>query len=204
MLGDLTTTAPIMVVGTGRSGTSAVAGVLHFLGVDMGGPFMRAPEDNPYGTFEDREFMALNDRALHGQIQKNDWLENLSKIEKKNAGHLWGRKDPATAYFLNELAPRGYRFVWCLRNRQDTVNSYVKCYRTSHGYDENRAREIVKSRTELLAEHLPQHRTLKVKFETLIKDPESTVKLINDSLWLGATDSQLNLATQHIRRHKHG
>ena len=46
----------ILVLGTPRSGTSCVAGILHHLGVVMGEQFLEADDWNPAGYFQDVEF----------------------------------------------------------------------------------------------------------------------------------------------------
>ena len=54
----------VVVLGMHRSGTSAVAGCLHRLGVDFGPRLMPATEDNPRGYFEHVDFVNLHDRLL--------------------------------------------------------------------------------------------------------------------------------------------
>lgn len=44
----------VLVTGTGRSGTSTIAGTLHHLGIHVPGPYFGADETNPKGYFESR------------------------------------------------------------------------------------------------------------------------------------------------------
>src|SRR4051794_7946109 len=44
----------VLVTGTGRSGTSTIAGTLHHLGLSVPGPLLGANESNPRGFFESR------------------------------------------------------------------------------------------------------------------------------------------------------
>jgi hypothetical protein len=44
----------VLVTGTGRSGTSTIAGTLHHLGLSVPGPYLGANESNPKGFFESR------------------------------------------------------------------------------------------------------------------------------------------------------
>ena len=55
----------IMVLGMHRSGTSALSGVLHILGMDIGRDKMGAAEENPKGFFENNQITFLNDRVMH-------------------------------------------------------------------------------------------------------------------------------------------
>jgi hypothetical protein len=54
----------VIVTGAGRSGTSAVARVLHESGVRMGRDMAPASEANPEGFYEDLGVVALNERIL--------------------------------------------------------------------------------------------------------------------------------------------
>ena len=54
----------ILVVGTGRSGTSAMTGVLQLLGVHLGDKLKIADTNNPKGYFENTEITDLNKKLL--------------------------------------------------------------------------------------------------------------------------------------------
>ena len=54
----------LFVVGMHRSGTSAVSGALHFLGLNHGSKVMAPAPDNPKGFWENRYVVNLNDRIL--------------------------------------------------------------------------------------------------------------------------------------------
>lgn len=54
----------LFVVGMHRSGTSAVSGALHFLGMSHGSKLMAPAPDNPKGFWENRFVVNLNDRML--------------------------------------------------------------------------------------------------------------------------------------------
>ena len=54
----------VVVLGMHRSGTSAVAGCLHRLGIDFGPRLMPATPDNPRGYYEHIDLVNLHDRLL--------------------------------------------------------------------------------------------------------------------------------------------
>src|SRR5262249_1740037 len=58
------TSNAIVVLGMHRSGTSALAGMLHHLGVALGDELMPATADNPRGYWEHRDIVAINDRLM--------------------------------------------------------------------------------------------------------------------------------------------
>jgi hypothetical protein len=65
----------ILVVGTGRCGTSTVARVLHEqLGVCMGSRFREADANNPRGFYEDLDALEANQRLLAGGSLRDELL----------------------------------------------------------------------------------------------------------------------------------
>ena len=78
---------PIMVVGEGRCGTSAVAGILHHLGVFMGEDFVPPNHTNVYGHWEDIDFHDLTKNVWNewrgpGRTEKV-WIERIDKLSDK-------------------------------------------------------------------------------------------------------------------------
>jgi len=83
----------ILVLGMHRSGTSALAGSLHLMGLDFGKSIVSPSFDNPKGFFENEKIQALNDKIFDavgiswdspGFLPEN-WLKNSSikKLEKE-------------------------------------------------------------------------------------------------------------------------
>lgn len=94
-----------VVVGTGRSATSLVAKGLHDNDVSMGRRLLGASPSNPWGHFEDRQVIAINDRILeaaggcwhdpppHDAIAAVETDEPAAYVASRT-GPLWGMKDP--------------------------------------------------------------------------------------------------------------
>lgn len=68
----------LMVLGPHRSGTSALSGVLSYLGGDLPKTLMPAGEGNARGYFESRRVMTFNDRVLN--VLGSDW-NDLSPLD---------------------------------------------------------------------------------------------------------------------------
>jgi hypothetical protein len=91
----------VVVLGLHCGGTSAVAGVLHHLGVHMGDELLGPGPNNPKGHFEDLEFVRMHDRLI-GDWRRPElttsrfvWEAYEALIEKRCSTHaLWGVKDP--------------------------------------------------------------------------------------------------------------
>jgi hypothetical protein len=110
----------LVVLGMHRSGTSALAGVLSHLGVEMGSSLMPAQKSvNEKGFWEQEEIVAIHDRLLqyHGlswddprHLPQDWWLEEFSQqcleeicsilIEDMKASSLWAIKDPRMCRLL--------------------------------------------------------------------------------------------------------
>lgn len=97
----------ILVLGLHRSGTSALAGLLHHLGVFMGDNLRGASSSNPKGHFEDHKLQGVLD-SLVGYWQTPRRVETIDErqvakiqeyVDTYTAQHeLWGCKDPRLCY----------------------------------------------------------------------------------------------------------
>lgn len=124
----------IIVMGCFRSGTSAVAGALHHLGVFMGNQFDPPNNNNPKGFWEDLEFKALH--AAYEDYQSDSYdkgsdLDAIYKqlIFKREAEHaLWGVKDPLICKHLNKLVPNlvDHKLIVCRRPVEEIAASMSK------------------------------------------------------------------------------
>ena len=125
----------ILVVGTGRCGTSEVREILEDNGVDVGHRFHLPDKFNTRGYFEDRDFQDLNVMFYIIGLDKKDnpkeldmWRGRFDKLVKSKKG-LWGVKDPGIADFpklLNEYLRYKPHVIWCKRNREDTIQSFKR------------------------------------------------------------------------------
>jgi O-antigen biosynthesis protein len=138
----------LVVLGMHRSGTSALAGMLHHLGVDFGHRLMPASPDNPRGYWEHRDLVAVNDRLLAElgcrwdmvRPMPSGWLDAAaarrasqlveSMLLRDFAGaSLWGIKDPRLCRLLplwTAVLDRlgvAARFVLALRHPDEVAAS---------------------------------------------------------------------------------
>ena len=103
----------IIVLGMHRSGTSATAGALRLMGVELGGRLMPAGPDNPSGFWENLDVVDIDERLLAGLDRRWDdvrplpsgWRDSrAAKVAKRDiealvarefsAVPLWAIKDP--------------------------------------------------------------------------------------------------------------
>jgi hypothetical protein len=125
----------IIVLGCFRSGTSAVAGTLHNLGVFMGDLFDSPNQNNPKGFFEDLEF-----KKIH------NWMEDSSNIDtlltrsaddfykeliaqREHDHYIWGVKDPLLCKYLGKLTTflkADHKLIVCRRPVEEIAASMTK------------------------------------------------------------------------------
>lgn len=114
---------PVVVVGTGRCGTSTVARFLASCGVDMG--------DVDEQHCECRTIKAINQARIDTR-GIGEWANALyfQGWIRGRSGEPWGFKDPRTAEFIDEyvrLFP-GATYVWCTRKRENVIESLMRNY----------------------------------------------------------------------------
>lgn len=111
----------VAVLGCYRSGTSAIAGVLHHLGVFMGEKFDPPSANNTSGYWEDIDFKSYHTKFDAGELDDNPALMNeyvdLIKLREKEH-KLWGLKDPL-------LCTNLFRFISNLK----TDHKLIVCHR---------------------------------------------------------------------------
>lgn len=100
----------VVVLGAHRSGTSAVAGILHHLGVNMGGRLLPANEKNSKGFFEDLDISDLHHQMIGVWYNPKDaitpaLIEKYSKLIKKRSNQaIWGVKDPKLCMLMEDFS----------------------------------------------------------------------------------------------------
>lgn len=146
------THGPVLVVGTGRSGTSVVARLLQEdLGIDMGGPGNTERESNPGGDYEAQEFKRLDHQLRRGRITRTRFVGEVRRAGARRTPP-WGAKHPANAVHLDawlEAFPEAV-VVWAQRDHADTVASWRRWY----GTDPDVAWRVVRRRHRAIGEAL--------------------------------------------------
>jgi len=93
----------VLVLGTARSGTSMISGIVHHLGIDIDmNPEHNPSSQNPKGSFEDQELVRLTSAVRVGDIENHtDLPESVSRMnvylrQRNSEGKNWGFKSALT------------------------------------------------------------------------------------------------------------
>src|ERR1700722_4417867 len=146
--GDLAGSTALVVLGMHRSGTSALTGMLHHLGVPLGERLMRATPDNPRGYWENSDIVSAHERLMatlgwawddirslpvgfeRGEVAQAAAHELSTLLNQDFAGiPLWGLKDPRlcrlTPLWASLFAAEGVepRYLLALRHPLDVAAS---------------------------------------------------------------------------------
>ncbi len=182
----------LIICGSGRSGTSAVARLVHESGISVGNDLIEPDEHNAEGYFEERLVVMMND-ALLNDVGLHTWFSVASRAEILAAAHAragmmheivaaatpaW--KDPRFSWTLEawmELLPESPRVIVCLRSPDEVVASTLRYYGLA-GDEPTRAVEHGwRAEYERLLEVIDECQldAVSVDFSELNADPEAAV-----------------------------
>ena len=186
----------IVVLGLPRSGTSAVAGTLHRMGVDMGEGHLQVADDlNSRGYYEDTRWSEIA-KWLSGVTYSARFVHHCpASVLKRYAdliaqcetNDLWGFKNPRTCFVLHHIAPLldDAKLVVVRRDFEDVVGSLIrhshKAYNGAMAMNEDEARAVLRNwrwARDYQIQHwdVPLH---SVRFEDLLRYPHQTA----EQLW---------------------
>ena len=138
----------IMVLGTPHSGTSCVAGVLHRLGVNMGGGYFQpGDKNNTQGYYEDKRWQQINkdlaanyqNKLYYDVIQPEtltttdaERYETLTAVCEQQP--IWGFKNPRGCFLAQFIWPylEDVRLVVTERDPEHSARSIKEHSRVSH------------------------------------------------------------------------
>lgn len=175
-----------IVLGTHRTGTSMVAGILHHLGINMGDEMLGAHPSNPLGHFEDYPFLLHNDKVvenwraptLHYASEK-DLEIYKSMLELRNKQEFWGLKDPRLCITLK------YFYGWIedpvilCTHRDEEASARSLTHVHGMGLDKAKAIQSLyldqRNKTLKYIKDKWGYRLMNFEYETILDDPETEI-----------------------------
>jgi hypothetical protein len=189
----------IAVLGTFRSGSSALAGVLHYLGVDMGYPFyldFYEPEDLSEKLRRWWSQPWLNEATL--KEERIDGLTNWVQNRRENYSGPIGAKHPLLSlcgHDLLEAWGESTKFLWSYRPVGDSICSLQKV-----GWWRGSEKHIQTQLFFACEKFFTRQPCLRVTYSEMVDDPAVVIQSIIDYLELTPTKGQIQFAVQSIRR----
>lgn len=192
-MSDITNSSrAIFVLSLPRSGSSAVAGALHRMGVDMGqGHWQPKDASNPGGYYEDLRWQRLNkELAGSGYASRHvaklpdrhrEAYRDLFELCSRQA--LWGVKAPRMAFLFQHLWPLASSFcelrvVSVVRPKEEVIDSLQRHSEVAYGgarrMSRARAARLVANwhRAELQSQRDCPQAGHVVHYGRLVEDPE--------------------------------
>lgn len=208
----------VIVLGATRSGTSVTAGLLARLGVNMGWDLRPADIRNPWGYFEDREFLDLNRRILAEAggnsvrpPRRRDILNQRDRFEDEIADIVrrrdlssaaWGWKTTTTCLTLELFLPHltQPRAVVILRNPLAVARSQV-AFSSGQLQHLDALRLVASYITRLLEtiERNPRIPVAYLSYEELVEKPQETAERLATFLELPISADQARWAGRLVR-----
>jgi len=193
----------LLILGSHRSGTSALAGALVKLGVYFGNDLLPPQPDNQKGFFESRRIVELHDQILESLNSRWDdprplpesWLrlpitknyqDSLVKILQDEflTQSLWAVKDPRLCRLLplwqvalDELGIQGYSII-TLRHPDEVIQSLQK----RDNFSGDHCRLLWFRYFSEALEHSSSMQRAFVEYNQLLLDPHSTLQLLAEQL----------------------
>jgi hypothetical protein len=183
----------IIVTGCGRSGTSAVAGMLHRSGIAVGHDLIPADDNNADGYFEERAVVQANDAIISATplVDRfaNPAREEILAAAAPHAGAMRGLveyatpawKDPRFCWTLEAWLPalcHAPRVIICLRSPAEVVASTMRYYGMTTDDDARSVVHTWRTENERLAEIVESHAlvTTVVEFDRLIGQTDAVAR----------------------------
>ena len=181
------------IISTPRSGSSALSGVVHTLGISMGDRLLPPMEQNPKGFYEDMEFLEHH-ANMYGNIPYlMDGLEPgapsspnpvyASLIRRRCIKPKWGLKDPRMVFLVQEFKQYLMNCKLKIISTSRPINLSAKSMSKVIKVDYRRATEIIgryeAARLDTLAWAAEVGiESLVVPYNDLIDNTKDTVKVI--------------------------
>lgn len=201
----------VLVLGTPRSGTSAVAGVLSKLGIDMGVDYLTAFDMNPKGFFQCLRFEELFDGQEHymPRVDLNadpEFAGRLAKVisAKCASGRDWGLKSGRLAFVLPTVLAACVHPVKLIVTERDRKRSKASWRQHVNDEDGNQtADEIIDEAGDAVERAVAKCglTPLVVNHDHLCDEPEKIVREIAVFVGRPCTEAALSHVDASLRRH---
>lgn len=178
-----------LITGSGRSGTSAVAQLLHEAGLSVGHDLLEPDEHNAEGYFEERMVIMINDAILKA-AGIGEWFTTATREQIREAAVQYASymrdqvkvatpvwKDPRFSWTLEawlQMLPEPPRIIVCLRSPAEVVASALAYFAQGGDDAEAAVKHVWRTQYERLLEVIAEFGldAICVEYAALHADPE--------------------------------
>lgn len=182
-----------LITGSGRSGTSAVAQLLHESGLSVGHDLIAPDEHNTQGYFEERMLIMINDAILKA-AGVGEWFTTATRQQVRDAATQYADymrdlvktatpawKDPRLSWTLEpwlEMLPERPQIIVCLRSPAEVVASTLTYFAQGGDDAESAVKHVWRVQYERLLEIIAEYGldAICVEYPALQADPERTAE----------------------------
>jgi len=202
----------IVILCAHHSGSSAVAGALHHMGIEMTDKPGRKDKIHPHGIWERGAFQQLNDKILsaaggswdkpppHEKILNIDRSEQIKKLVDSVKAKPWGWKDPRNALTAELWHPHLVKpfYVIVERDIKSIIGSYDK-YKSKFGkLDIFQCRELAEAYQERMYAMTDKPHHI-IWYEDLLAFPRWELGELAKKLDLELTEAALKIVDSSCR-----
>jgi sulfotransferase family protein len=192
-------TTRVAVLGLYRSGSTAVAGVLHHLGVDMGAPFFHNFYESAWLSKKLRVWWNEPNNIEKAPASKRvrvlkQWIEK----QERNGAKCVGMKHPLLSLCgpdLLEAWGSSVRFIWTWRPLDKSIHSLHKL----KWWSDEKSEAMQKTLWDASAKFLENREHLRIDFAQMMADPRGQITRLVDYLGLEPSAEQLATAIESIQ-----
>ena len=201
----------ILVCGPWSSGTTAVSGVINFLGVKSIAPFFTTNDNKTKNTYESKLFrklmLSLASEKEIKRIKDKKYIDEAIKefkiniknlaIFPENEEKILFLKHPLASLFVKELASNFEVYlIYVLRPMKDIEKTRVR--RNWSSEVGVKGAQVIYSNmfNTLINENFP---TLMIKYKNLIQNPLAVIKQIVKFTSINPSDDQIKQASAFIK-----
>lgn len=198
----------IVVLGTHNSGSSAVAGILHHLGINMGPPFWETSDENseknhyePLGLtqvitkwWDEPRIVERVSRQFRFEYFQS-WAESREAISPDSS---IGIKHPLLAFCCKELLEAWgteTRFIWSWRPKVESVDG-LKRRGWFKGFEESLIQKEWDALNRFASSHKQVHR---LNWHEVLSDRSLAISELVSQLEIEPSKGQLTKAVEFIR-----
>lgn len=203
----------VIILGMHRTGTSMTGGLLSRLGVDMGRELLGRKWSNPFGHFEDKNFLELNKRILQTAgggwdspprketilSQRDKFMGEIKNLTSGRKPKIWGWKDPRTSLTIELYLPclANPYFLVCRRDPNSITESLKRRNKMEIKVGKRLA-EIYEERIDDFFNEHPELQKLDLFYEEITSNPEKWIKKIVDFLEIRVSEKKYREAVKLI------